>query len=126
VIGFEGVTGASLFSITFRMDRPGELDSFGEIGEVGIAQFVFARVSAGSDVLFQTQGNDFFDFDATLLPGTYTFEVDGETFAIDGAFGFQSVSLHVREVPEPVSGLLLGMGLAGIASRRRRRRVRSR
>lgn len=50
----------------------------------------------------------------SLAEGNYTFRITGDS---DTDFGF---AWRISSVPEPTSGIVLGLGLIGLASRRRR------
>jgi hypothetical protein len=121
------VASESIFSITFRMDQPGQLDLTGILIAVGAdSQRASVRILAGADVLFEAAAGpsdeeELLDFSTALPPGTYTLEAVADVPGVDGGAAFgQPLSFEVREIPEPVGGILLGFGLAGLAFVRRR------
>ncbi len=116
----EGIT----MSLTFNAQpSSGEVILYDPISMIAYGLYSFSgNVPAGFDLLaawgLGTSGDGMMD----LPGGIYAIGVGGTNWAVPGATS-ASYSISITAAPEPSTYLLVGLGLAGLALVRRRRRV---
>ncbi|MHA7837929.1 MAG: PEP-CTERM sorting domain-containing protein [bacterium] len=134
----EGLNGATPVLTDYQIDifydfDPVEDNALGTLGRIDLTASLLAGLGGGpTSTLEESSQNLLFNFLSVDAPpfvdapaGSFDPNALGEyNFAIQvssaGGFGVETVAMDVQVVPEPGTALLLGLGLAGLSTARRR------